>query len=126
MGVAKNGGLLIIMGGIIIAGGWLGSSSSGSGSTSNNKTGNESGGKLNAKNIRFSQDSISARFKDGTSVDDLLQGLKSGKINPNDVPAIRIFEKEGVIYTLDNGRLYAFNKRESIIFHLNGQLKHRL
>jgi hypothetical protein len=65
---------------------------------------------LTSKDIRFTQDSISATFKDGSSVDDLINGLKSGKISPNDVPAIRIFEKDGVIYSLDNRRLYAFKE----------------
>jgi len=65
---------------------------------------------LTSKDIRFTQDSISATFKDGSSVDDLINGLKSGKISPDDVPAIRIFEKDGVIYSLDNRRLYAFKE----------------
>jgi hypothetical protein len=66
--------------------------------------------KLTPQNIRFSQDSISSVFKDGSTVDDMIKGLKTGKINPNDVPAIRIFEKEGAIYSLDNRRLYAFRE----------------
>lgn len=60
--------------------------------------------------IRFSQNSISSRFKNGSSVDDMITGLRSGTIDPNDVPAIRIFEKDGVLYTLDNRRLYAFQQ----------------
>ena len=40
----------------------------------------------------------------------MIQGLKTGTIDPNDVPAIRIFEKDGVLYTLDNRRLYAFQQ----------------
>jgi hypothetical protein len=41
-----------------------------------------------------------------------LKFLKSGTINPNDVPAIRIFERDGAIYTLDNRRLYSFQQAE--------------
>jgi len=37
-------------------------------------------------------------------------GLKNGTIDPNDIPAIRVVEKDGLIYTLDNRRLYAFQK----------------
>lgn len=63
-----------------------------------------------SNDIRFSQNSISSKFKNGSSVDDMIQGLKTGTIDPNDVPAIRIFEKDGVLYTLDNRRLYAFQQ----------------
>jgi hypothetical protein len=62
-----------------------------------------------AKDIRFSQDSIKNGFKG--SADDLattIEGLKSGKINPFDFPPIRILEKDGLIFTLDNRRLYVF------------------
>jgi RHS repeat-associated protein len=62
------------------------------------------------KTIRFSQDSINANFKDGSSVDDLINNLKSGQISADDIPAIRIFEREGQTYTLDNRRLYAFQQ----------------
>jgi RHS repeat-associated protein len=62
------------------------------------------------KSIRFSQDSIKATFKDGRSVDDLIADLKSGKLTSDDVDPIRVFEKDGQQYTLDNRRLYAFQQ----------------
>ena len=74
--------------------------------TSNSGAGNG----ITSKDIRFSQNSISSSFSDGSSVDDMVQGLKSGTINPNDVPAIRILERDGALYTLDNRRLYAFQQ----------------
>ncbi|TVX92191.1 RHS repeat-associated core domain-containing protein [Paenibacillus agilis] len=64
-------------------------------------------GSINAKNVKFSQDSISRKFSDGKTVEDTINGLKKGTIKPGDLPAIRIFEKNGEIYTLDNRRLYA-------------------
>jgi RHS repeat-associated protein len=65
-------------------------------------------GKIDPNQVRFSQNSISANFKDGTSVSDLTKGLKNGSISPNDIPAIRIVEKDGLTFTLDNRRLKAF------------------
>jgi RHS repeat-associated protein len=70
------------------------------------------------KKIRFTQDSIGAKFKDGTSVDDLIRDLKSGKVKPEDVPPIRVFThtgpdgvlKKGEVYSLDNRRLHAFQQ----------------
>ena len=62
--------------------------------------------------VRFSQDSISYGFKDKAlgTIDDLAEGLLSGRINPSDVPAIRITEVEGKLFTLDNRRLEAFRR----------------
>jgi hypothetical protein len=60
--------------------------------------------------IRFSQASIKVTFQDGTSIDDLAEGLRSGRIRPHDVPALRIFERDSKLYTLDNRRLEAFRR----------------
>ena len=60
--------------------------------------------------IQFTQESISQRFRDGRSIWDLIEGLKSGRIQPQEVPPIRVFEENGQLYTLDNRRLYAFQQ----------------
>lgn len=60
--------------------------------------------------IRFTQDSISKNLSDGRSVQDLIDGLSSGSISPDSIPPIRIFQKDGNIYALDNRRLYAFQQ----------------
>jgi hypothetical protein len=65
---------------------------------------------LSPQSIRFSQASIKATFQDGTSIDDLAEGLQSGRIRSYDVPAIRIFERDGKLFTLDNRRLEAFRR----------------
>ncbi|MDQ0473929.1 RHS repeat-associated core domain-containing protein [Labrys wisconsinensis] len=57
--------------------------------------------------VRFTQDSVSPRFKNGESVLDLAEKLKSGAISPVDLPAIRVFSKDNLAYTLDNRRLVA-------------------
>ena len=67
-------------------------------------------GTIDPKQVRFSQDSIDPRFKEGGSIEDLIAGLKAGKVDPSTIPAIRIVEKDGKIYTLDNRRLKVFQE----------------
>ena len=64
-------------------------------------------GFINPNKIRYTQNSIKSSFSNGDSVYDTIKGLKSGKIKPGDIPEIRIFEKHGQLYTLDNRSLYA-------------------
>jgi hypothetical protein len=65
-------------------------------------------GFVNPKAIRFSQNSISSNFRDGSSIEDLIRKLKNKEIDTSSIPPIRIVEKDGLIYTLDNRRLKAF------------------
>lgn len=67
-------------------------------------------GLINPKAVRFTQDSIKATFSNGRKVEDLIQDLKSGKLNAGDVPPIRVFSRNGKIYSLDNRRLKAFQE----------------
>jgi hypothetical protein len=60
--------------------------------------------------VRFSQSSISYRFRDGTTIDELAEALRTGVLRPNEIPPLRLFEREGVYYTLDNRRLEAFRR----------------
>src|SRR5437764_13208584 len=60
--------------------------------------------------VRFSQISISYRFRDGGIIDDLAEGLRSGRIRPEDVPPLRLVERDGLFFTLDNRRLEAFRR----------------
>jgi filamentous hemagglutinin len=46
-------------------------------------------------------------FKDGTSLQDTIGALTSGVISPADLPPIRVYEQDGLVYTLDNRRLFA-------------------
>ena len=62
------------------------------------------------KSIRFTQNSISRNFKDKRTLQSLVDDLKAGKISADDIPAIRVFEKEGKTFTLDNRRLKAFQE----------------
>ncbi|MFF0561700.1 RHS repeat-associated core domain-containing protein [Streptomyces sp. NPDC004266] len=67
-------------------------------------------GSISPKAIRYSQDSIKGTFKDGQGFKQAIDDLVEGRTAANDFPAIRIFEKEGKIYTLDNRRLYVFKE----------------
>jgi len=60
--------------------------------------------------VRFSQDSVSHRFRNGVTIDDQAEGLRSGRVKPDDVAPIRLVEKEGQLFTLDNRRLEAFRR----------------
>ncbi|GHT11852.1 hypothetical protein FACS189426_14360 [Bacteroidia bacterium] len=53
-------------------------------------------GFINPKEVRFSQSDISKTAGDGSSVEDLIKGLKNGSIDPNSVTPIRIVEKKTV------------------------------
>jgi len=60
--------------------------------------------------VRFAQDSISAFFRDGRPVQELIDSLLNGTVKPEDVPPIHIGVRDGELWTLDNRRLYAFQQ----------------
>ncbi len=60
--------------------------------------------------IKLTQESIKNTFKDGQTLRELIDDLKAGRVSADDLPAIRIFEKEGRIFSLDNRRLKAFQE----------------
>jgi filamentous hemagglutinin len=57
--------------------------------------------------IRFTQNSISSTFKDGTNVGETIDALRTGKTSPLDIEPIRTFQRNGQTFTLDNRRLFA-------------------
>ncbi|WP_262389585.1 DUF637 domain-containing protein [Cupriavidus campinensis] len=63
-------------------------------------------GLANPGAIRFTQNSIGSAFSDGTTLQSTIGKLQSGIISPTDLPPIRVFERNGMIYTLDNRRLF--------------------
>jgi RHS repeat-associated protein len=70
-------------------------------------------GFIDPNQVRFSQEDHSPNFSDtrkSATVDDLAEGLRSGSVKASDVPPIRIVSKDGVLYTLDNRRLAAFQR----------------
>ncbi len=65
-------------------------------------------GVTDAKKIRFSQDNIAAQFKGGGGFEELINKLKSGQ--KVEIDPIRIVEKDGMVFTLDNRRLYVYQQ----------------
>src|SRR5580765_4603712 len=65
---------------------------------------------MDPNKVRFSQASVSYRFKDGRTIEDLAAGLKSGAVPAAEVPPLRLVEREGNLFTLDNRRLEAFRR----------------
>jgi hypothetical protein len=68
------------------------------------------GGKIDPNRIRFSQDSINNRFKppyENQTLKDFTALIKEGTIKTE---PIRIVEKDGKIFALDNRRLYSYQQ----------------
>ena len=86
-----------------------GGGSSGGGSSGSNGSGGGGSGYKSPRTIRYSQDSIGPNFKDGRSVLDLADGLSTGAVDPGSIPPIRIFNRDGRWFSLDNRRLAAFD-----------------
>jgi hypothetical protein len=71
-------------------------------------------GKIDPNKIRFSQHDVSPmiRNKDRTRypLKNLVKGLKDGTIKPDEIESVRIFERDGKLWTLDNRRVHAFRE----------------
>uniref|UniRef100_UPI003F49333C hypothetical protein n=1 Tax=Pseudonocardia sp. CA-138482 TaxID=3240023 RepID=UPI003F49333C len=67
-------------------------------------------GTINPASVRFTQDDIGGNFRDGRTVKDLVEGLRNGSVDPAKIPMIRLVEKDGKLYSLDNRRLAAFKE----------------
>lgn len=67
---------------------------------------------INPATVRFTQNSISSTFKNGSKISDMVKGLRSGAIKSEDVPPIRLVKMDGKLYSLDNRRLEAFRQAE--------------
>jgi hypothetical protein len=68
-------------------------------------------GLIDPRTIRYSQDTIGANFEPPFgSVEDFSKGLSSGTIDSLSIRPIRIVERDGMIFSLDNRRLNAFEQ----------------
>ena len=70
-------------------------------------------GLANPRRIRFTQDNYRRTFGDGRSIIDLADALKAESANANTVPPIRVFERNGQVFSLDNRRLLTFKLANS-------------
>jgi hypothetical protein len=74
------------------------------------RTGERSAGTIDPAAVRFSQSSIRPSFSSGGTIEDLAEGLRNGSVDPAKLPPIRLVDRKGVLYTLDNRRLWAFRQ----------------
>ena len=65
---------------------------------------------MDANAVRFSQASVKYRFRDGRTIDELVEGLRTGRVRAEDVLPLRLVERDGRSFTLDNRRLEAFRR----------------
>ncbi|WP_209725729.1 MULTISPECIES: LysM peptidoglycan-binding domain-containing protein [Asticcacaulis] len=68
-----------------------------------------SAARMNPRDIRFTQDTVSPNFSDGGTINDAVAQLRNGAVSADDFPAIRLVEHDGKLWSLDNRRLVAFN-----------------
>lgn len=57
--------------------------------------------------LRFTQDSVNSKFRDGRSTSQTIEDLKSGLLQVSDLPMIRVVQafESGFLFSLDNRRL---------------------
>ena len=67
-------------------------------------------GTINPNAVKFSQNSIKGAFSSGGSISELSTALRSGIVKPSEIPPIRLVERNGYLYSLDNRRLEAFRR----------------
>ncbi len=61
--------------------------------------------------VRFTQNSVKGTFGNGTTLNDAIAALREGGAEAGaKYPAIRIFERDGALFTLDNRRLLVFSQ----------------
>jgi hypothetical protein len=66
---------------------------------------------IDPQKVRYTQDSVKAFFKDGQSIDDVARALRGseGYSLAKSFEPIRLVQRDGFIWTLDNRRLAAFS-----------------
>jgi len=63
---------------------------------------------LALRQIRYSQESIRDHFRDGRAVGKMREELRTGRKDLANIPTIKVVLHDGVIYSTDNRRLWAF------------------
>ncbi|MBL1260424.1 MAG: VCBS repeat-containing protein [Thiotrichaceae bacterium] len=65
--------------------------------------------RVSPSDVKFSQATASQNFSSNGTINNTVDNLRSKKITPDDIPAIRVVERNGELITLDNRRLAAFS-----------------
>ena len=66
----------------------------------------------NPKTIRYTQNTISAKFTNSTRIDSAARSLKKNKAKIDDCPPLLLRKKGGKLMSLDNRRLWDFKHAE--------------
>ncbi|XP_036369109.1 uncharacterized protein LOC118767871 [Octopus sinensis] len=69
--------------------------------------------RLSPSDIRYTQDSIACKFRNGTTLTETISDLVKGTITPDGIPVISVYLKDGKYYSTDNRRLYVFKELQS-------------
>jgi len=68
-------------------------------------------GTIDTASVRFSQDSVKATFRNGMTLNEAAEALRAGgAATAAQYPPIRLFERNGQFFTLDNRRLLVFSE----------------
>eukprot|EP00971_Amphidinium_carterae_P038008 747395-Amphidinium_carterae.1 len=65
---------------------------------------------LPVQSIRYTQDSIARRFRNGDSLESAIQQLQCGQTDVSDYPIIEVYLRGEQVFCLDNRRLYVFKQ----------------
>ncbi|KAL3877304.1 hypothetical protein ACJMK2_035035 [Sinanodonta woodiana] len=68
---------------------------------------------LRPSDIRYTQESISCRFKTGKNIGTVIKEIMNGECKISDIPEIEVIVKDDVYYSADNRRLYIFKILET-------------
>lgn len=69
---------------------------------------------VKVNDIRFTQKSVKNTFSNGAIIDWTIYMLKEKKIEPKEMPLIRVGWKDGHWKSIDNRRLYCFKQIPSL------------
>ncbi len=66
--------------------------------------------------LRYTQDTIGSRFKNGECIFDAVQELEDGFLSPDDFPTIAVFwdEDHRAWFSLNNRRLWCFKNAKGV------------
>lgn len=74
--------------------------------------------RMHPSEIRYTQDSISRRFQNGTLLEEAVEKLVRGESHIDDFPPIRVFREKGIVYSIDNRRLFVFKSLAHRLPHI--------
>eukprot|EP00971_Amphidinium_carterae_P287239 5702036-Amphidinium_carterae.2 len=62
------------------------------------------------QSIRYTQDSIKDQFQGGNALESAIRDLRCERTRVDEFPTIRVFQRDGLVFSCDNRRLYVFKQ----------------